>query len=486
MTAPANLLVLLSDNHNRALMGAYGHPQATTPNLDRIAAAGARFENAYAASPLCCPSRAAIATGRFPHQTGYVDNAIVYDGRVTSWMRRLRDQGHRVTSVGKLHFRSTGDDNGFTDELLPMHILDGKGGVHMLLRGYDDEHVNKGQFELYMERSGVGTAPYQGFDVQITDTACAWLEQHGGSGEKPWVLFVSYPSPHPPFRVPERLWRLHPEDEVRLPGHWRPEERTEHPALQHLRRIMGTDAITDEALLRKIATGYLGLVAHLDEQVGKVLHKLDDLGLTETTRILYTSDHGDLAGEHGLLGKCCMYEGSIGVPLVMSGPGIEAGRVVGQGVSHVDLFPTIVEAVGGSLREDDHDLPGMSLFPALAGETERPVFAEYHATGSKSGVFMLREGDRKLVYYVDMPPQLFDLAADPEEARDLVADGTGLDSAEAMERRLREICDPERVDAEVKAAQREWTERWGGRDAVAAEGSLVFTPPPGHSAEIER
>ena len=92
MPEPSNLVILLSDNHNRALAGCYGHPQATTPNLDRIAASGARFTNAYSASPLCCPARAAMATGRFPHQTGYWDNAIVYDGRVTSWMRRLRDQ----------------------------------------------------------------------------------------------------------------------------------------------------------------------------------------------------------------------------------------------------------------------------------------------------------------------------------------------------------------------------------------------------------
>ena len=90
MPAPANLLLFLSDNHNRALAGCYGHPKATTPNLDRIAASGVRFANAYSASPLCCPARAAIATGRFPHQTGFFDNAIVYDGSVPSWMPRPR------------------------------------------------------------------------------------------------------------------------------------------------------------------------------------------------------------------------------------------------------------------------------------------------------------------------------------------------------------------------------------------------------------
>jgi choline-sulfatase len=99
---------------------------------------------------------------------------------------------------------------------------------------------------------------------------------------------------------------------------------------------------------------------------------------------------------------------------------------------------------------------------------------------------MLREDALKLVYYVGMPPQLFDLAADPDEIHDLVKEGTGLERARALEARLRTICDPEAVNAAAKASQRAWAERWGGREAVEAEGFLVFTPPPGHEAEIER
>jgi choline-sulfatase len=483
MTAPANLVIFLSDNHNRALAGCYGHPQATTPNLDRIAGRGVRFTDAYAASPLCCPARAALATGRFPHQTGYWDNAIVYDGRVASWMRRLREQGHTVTSIGKLHFRSTEDDNGFSEELLPMHILNGRGGVHMLLRGFDEEHPNRGQWELYMERSGVGSAPYQGFDLQITETARRWLQEHGRGHARPWVLFVSYPSPHPPFAVPERLYGLHPEDAVDLPRRYRPEQRAEHPAVAHLRHIMGTRAITDERAVRRITAGYLGLVAHLDEQIGLVLATLEEAGLLASTRVLYTSDHGDLYGEHGLLGKSCMYEGSIGVPLLISGPGIPAGGVSAEIASHVDLFPTIAETVGAELAPEDEDLPGRSLWPALQGEERARIgFAEYHATGSKSGVFMLRKGRHKLVYYVGMPPQLFDLENDPGESEELVQPAI----TRELEAELRAICDPEAVDAAAKAAQRAKAEFWGGKEAIAAEGSLVFTPPPGHAAEIER
>lgn len=487
MPSPANLLFLLSDNHNRALAGCYGHPQATTPNLDRIAARGVRFTSAYSASPLCCPARAALATGRYPHQTGYFDNAIVYDGRVPSWMHRLRAQGHTVTSIGKLHFRSSEDDNGFTEELLPMHILEGKGGVHMLLRGFDDERVNRGQWELYMERSGIGTAPYQGFDVRITETAIAWLKAHGRKRQKPWVLFVSYPSPHPPFAVPERLYALHPEDQVAPPARYRPEERAEHPALAHLRHIMGTRPITDDAAVRRISAGYLGLIAHLDEQIGRLLRALDELDLMSATRILYTSDHGDLYGEHGILGKCCMYEGAIGVPLLMCGPDIPEGRTVGEIASHVDLFPTVVEGAGAALADADRDLPGASLWPAIQGEERaRTGFAEYHATGSRSGVFMLRKDAHKLVYYVGMPPQLFDLENDPTEAHNLAEDQDGEVIARGLEAELRRICDPEAVDAQAKAAQRAKAEFWGGREAIAREGSLVFTPPPGHAAEIER
>ena len=117
MTRPTNLLFLQSDNHNRNVLGCYGHPVVQTPNLDRLAAGGTRFANAYASSPLCSPSRASIANGRYPHQTGYWDNGLVYDGRVPSWMQRLRTAGYRTASVGKLHFRSSEEDHGFDEEL---------------------------------------------------------------------------------------------------------------------------------------------------------------------------------------------------------------------------------------------------------------------------------------------------------------------------------------------------------------------------------
>ena len=121
---PANLLFILSDEHNPRVLGAAGHQMIKTPNLDRLAASGVRFTSAYCNSPICVPSRAALATGRYVHQNRFWDNAIAYDGSVPSWHHRLRDAGHEVTSIGKLHFRSADDDNGFMEEIMPLHIVD--------------------------------------------------------------------------------------------------------------------------------------------------------------------------------------------------------------------------------------------------------------------------------------------------------------------------------------------------------------------------
>ena len=484
MVEPANLIVFQSDNHARRMLGCYGHPVVRTPVLDRIAARGTRFARAYSPSPLCCPARAAIATGRFPHETGYWDNALVYDGRVPSWMHRLREQGHEVVSVGKLHFRSAEDDNGFSEEIAPMHIVGGVGGLVMVLRWSGEEPVRHGQWEMYVEQSGIGETAYQRYDREISERAIAWLRRHATPGAKPWVLYVSYVSPHPPFLVPQRLWELYPLDRMPLPVQFRSGERPDHPALEHVRRIMGFRAMDDEAALRRVAAGYAALVTHLDEQIGSVLAQAEHLGLLERTRVMYLSDHGEAAGAHGLFGKYTLHDTAAGVPLLMMGPGIAAGHVSHQLVSLVDLFPTILDNAGAAPAAADASLPGVSLWPALTGnaDLERPVFVEYHAAASKSASFMLREGSWKLIYHVGMPSQLFDLDTDPDEITDLA--GTDPDRVAAMTARLRRIVEPEAVDARAKADQRRRAEECGGTGSILERGAFVYTPPPGTPAEL--
>ncbi|MEK7877188.1 MAG: sulfatase-like hydrolase/transferase [Pseudomonadota bacterium] len=485
MTTPANLIFIQSDNHNRQVAGCYGHSIVKTPTLDMIAARGVRFANSYCLSPLCCPARAAMATGRYAHQTGFWDNAIAYDGRIPSWMHRVREQGHIVVAIGKLHYRSSEGDNGFSEEILPMHLHEGKGAIKNLLRGYDAEPrlTDDSKWKLYTQRSGIGETHYQDYDRQITAKAIEWLRANTAQHTKPWALKIGYVSPHPPFTVPQRLYDLYPEDRMPLPVRYRPGDRSEHPAARHLRDIEGYHEMTDERMLRRVAAAYFGLITHLDEQVGAVMKVVEELGLLANTRIVYTSDHGELFGWQGMFGKKCLYEGSVGVPLLIAGPGIPANRVVRQLVSHVDLFPTVVEFVGATLAASDHDLPGISLFPAVNGdESQRPAFAEYHAQGSKAGQFMLRDCDLKLIYHVGMPAQLFDLASDPHEAHDLVEEGHDRGRVKALEAKLRKICDPEKVDARAKADQRKMAEFWGGPNKLLRVDQILFTPPPGVSS----
>jgi choline-sulfatase len=486
VSATGNLLVIQSDNHTRHALGCYGHPLVRTPNLDGLAARGVRFANAYSVSALCCPSRASIATGRYPHQTGYWDNVLVYDGRVPSWMHRVRNAGRKVTAIGKLHYRSVDDDNGFSEEIVPMHIADGRGQLSALLRWCGREPPMTAQRAVYLAETGIGGSEYQNYDQDITRRAVDWLRDPRRNGEDPWTLVVSYASPHPPFRVPQRLADLYPVDSMPLPRQFRDGERPMHPVLEALRVSKNYIEMWDEGDLRRIAAGYFALITFMDEQVGAVLHAVDEAGLTDTTRVVYTSDHGELYGAHGLFGKSCLYEEAVGVPLVVAGPGVPRSRVVRQIASHVDLFPTLLEAAGVAPDAADADLPGVSLWPAVRGqESARLGFAEYHGTGSKAASFMLREGARKLIYHVGEAAQLFDLHADPHELADLATDPAWRGECERLERRLRTICDPEAVDRLAKADQQAKAESFGGTDAILRRGVFRRSPPPGLDAVFD-
>lgn len=482
---PANLVVFLTDNHNRQFLGAAGHPMVRTPNLDSIAQRGVRFANAYCASPLCCPSRAALATGRYPHQSGYWDNALAYDGRAPTWHHRVRDAGHEMTAIGKLHFRSSEDDNGFTDEIDVMHIVEAKGALITLLRATRDGVPRRKSHKAIYEDSAPGEAEYQIYDRRVTGHAIDWLRARADKAD-PWVLLVSYASPHPPFRAPERFWNMYPLSDVPMPVQWRAEERPKHPAPEYLAWMNHLQDGFSEDFIRRVIAGYCGLITHTDEQIGQVMDEMKTLGLMEDARIVYTSDHGEAAGHHGILGKANHYEHGIGVPLLMAGPDIPEGRVIAQSASHVDIFPTIVEAMGGELTQEDADLPGISLWPAINGdEVERAAFAEYHAMGGRNSGFAYRKGDFKLVYHVGMPSQLFDLAADPGEENDLLWNGQAHPKADELEAELRRMIDPEEVDARSKREQAEHMEKFGGVEGVRKEGLFSRSPIPGAKVELE-
>lgn len=485
---PTNVLVIMSDQHSRAVAGCYGDPVVHTPHLDALAARGTRFTSAYCPVPICVPARASFATGRYAHQIGAWDNAAPYTGaEAASWGHRLTEQGHRVTTIGKLHHRRVEDPLGFPDQRLPMHVLDGVGDLYGSLRG--DMPVRPESRQHVLE-AGVGEAPYIGYDRAIADEAAGWLREAGRAREdgQPWALFVSFATPHFPLIVPEEYFSRYPLDSVPLPVAWTPEEWTHHPMLERQRRMQALDEPFDEATVRNAIAAYYGLVTFLDEQIGRVLAALDEAGLREDTRIIYTSDHGEMLGAHGLWWKSTLYEGAAAVPLILAGPGVPKGRVVATNATLLDCFPTIVEATGARLAPEDADLPGRSLW-TLAREPEQPrvILSEYHAIFSPSGSFMLRNERYKYVYYVGYPPQLFDLIDDPDELRDLAGDPRHAAALVSCERQLRAIVDPEAVDRLAKEDQRRRIEAAGGTASVLAGGvKIPFTPAPTVVPSAER
>ena len=266
---PTNLLIIMSDQHSRLVLGCHGHPLVHTPHLDALAERGTRFTDAYTNSPICVPARASFATGKFPHQIRHWDNAHPYFGRPPSWGHRLMAQGHRVTSIGKLHYRGEADDNGFDEEIIPLHVLDGLGDLHGLIR---DDLPTRKKNRGYVEDAGGMESTYSVYDRDITTRAVRWLsEEASRHGGKPWVLFVSLVCPHPPFSAPSAFYGLYPHDRVPWPVQCGPEFLPIHPAIEDYRNCLNLGDFFDEAIIRKGIAAYLGLVSFVDDNVGKIL-----------------------------------------------------------------------------------------------------------------------------------------------------------------------------------------------------------------------
>ncbi len=479
-----NVLFIMSDEHSRGVLGAYGNAVVRSPILDGLAARGTLFENAYCNCPICVPSRASFATGRHVHAIGCWDNAFPYRGRPPSWGHRLHDAGHRCDSIGKLHYRASDDPNGFDNEILPLHVLNGEGDVQGMLRRPPPRRETTIQLA---GDAGAGESTYLQYDRDIRDETIGWLKSVAAKPTaKPWCLFVSFVCPHFPLVAPPEFFNLYDLKELPLPRLRDPADFPDHPVLKKLREVQNyEDHFRDADHIRIAIAAYYGMVSFLDDNIGRVLKTLAEAGIEDETLVIYTSDHGDNLGARTFWGKSNMYEEAVGVPLIMKGPGIPAGRRVSTPVSLVDAYPTIVEAVGESATTEELELPGTSLLRLLNGEhADRTVFSEYHAVGSTTGIFMVRFGRYKYVHYEGYRPQLFDLEADPLETRDLaLAPGNEAAIAEG-EKRLRAICDPGKVSKRAFNDQEQRIQELGGVESVLKRGSYPYTPAPGEAARI--
>jgi choline-sulfatase len=478
---PANTLVVLSDEHQARALGCAGHPFVSTPNLDRLAARGTRFTNAVTPSPICVPARAAFATGQYVHRCRYWDNSFGYDGRVRGWGHALQEAGIAVESIGKLHYQASGLATGFDAEHVPMHLHNGIGMLWASIRDPLPDHrpSDKRMLGSYI---GPGESDYTRYDRTITDLAIEWLQGKGRASREPWCLYVGLVAPHFPLVAPQQFYDLYPLDTFPEPKLHPRNGHNLHPWLQEHEDFWSHEAtLKDEQERRMAIAAYYGLVSWLDHNVGRILTALDDVGLTNNTRVIYASDHGDNLGARGLWGKSNLYRESVDIPMIAAGPGFELG-CCDTPVSLIDLSVTLLDCFGLDPAKVLPEANGRSLHSIARqpSDASRIVFSEYHAVGSNSAGFMLRNARWKYHHYVRHEPELFDLANDPEETVNLAARADHRDILQDMERELRAICDPEEVDRQAKADQAALIARHGGAKAAFDLGRAVAggTPAP--------
>lgn len=469
-----NILFLCSDEHQARAMGCAGHPFVQTPHLDALAARGTRFTEAITPSPICVPARASMATGLPVHRTRCWDNAMPYHGQIRSWGHALQEAGITVESIGKLHYRSLDDANGFDESHEAMMVLGGTGMLWASVRAENERLIAPDR--MLGDKIGAGSSKYIDYDSRVTARATRWLEEHATDAE-PWCLYVGLVAPHFPLISPPDTFALYPST-----CH---EPRKLHPSdgYRHHPWIARQDAVTaTEAKFRDVdersaaISAYFGLVTWLDRNVGQILGMLERLGLTDNTLVIYTSDHGDNLGARGLWGKSTFYAESVSVPMILAGPGVPVGTSQTP-VSLLDIAPTITGHFG-----QPFELPfsARSLVD-LAQEPDDPmrlVFSEYHATGAVSGGFMLRDGHWKYIHYVGFDPELFDLRADPDECHDLSGSALHQGVRQRMEEALHRTCDPIAVNRHAFDDQSALISAAGGRESAFGKGARGATPPP--------
>jgi choline-sulfatase len=231
---------------------------------------------------------------------------------------------------------------------------------------------------------------------------------------------------------------------------------------------------------RRALAAYLGLVSFMDAQVGRVLGALNAAGLRDSTRIIYTSDHGENAGKRGFWGKSNHYQEAVAIPMIVAGEGVPVNKLSRTPTSLVDAYPTVLDGLGLSAGADN--VPGQSLFDLANREDDRDriAFSEYHAAGSPSASYMVRKGRFKYIHYVRFEPELFDLENDPDEGTNLATRPEYAATVKELDAQLRAIVNPEEEDRRANEAQRLLIESKGGPEQVMANlpTKKLYTPVP--------
>lgn len=431
---PPNIIFIMADQMTPFMTSPYGQSVAHTPNLRRLAARGTVFENAYCNSPLCVPSRASMFTGRLPAAVAAYDNASEFAAHCPTFPHYLKRAGYRTAVAGKCHFIGPDQWHGFDERLTPCIF---PSDFSMLPDWSKGPVYNKGTSVQAMLRM---LGPHKwtrqlAFDQMAFDRAMERLREHAlGGREQPLFLNISFTQPHDPFTTTAEFLDLYRGADIPMPrdhGDIRRLSPTYEWFIIH--HGLNRETLAPERI-REARRNYLGMISWVDHKVGLILDELATLGLEENSIVVFTSDHGEMLGEHGQWSKRLMLEWSSRVPLIAAGAGrIPAGRRVSAPVSLLDLFPTFTDIAGAAVETP---LDGRSLLPLLNGAADgpgRPVICEYLGEGSIEPIRMVRADGHKYIDVHNYGPQLFDLEKDPEETVNLA----GRKDALAVEKKMR-------------------------------------------------
>jgi len=469
---PLNVLFLMTDEQHYRSLSLTGNPYITTPNIDRIGREGAQFVNATCVTPFCSPSRASFITGLYPHRHGILVNVDGKGARQAPLPQHafpntetiLHKAGYATAHFGKWHLGDTGDfdcyesrvyagaDNQeykrFLDERLPKSKFADFAGpgryldrpvemIPAIEKAYREFTKPPSDRVSYISIIGRSLIPPELLpETRITDAAIERIRKHAN---EPFMITVSWSPPHDLWVIPEPYYGMVDRRKIELRGSRDMPEWDQRGASKRLGDLAGDEGV------REYAAIYHGMVKYIDDQVGRVLGTLDDLGLAERTLVVFTTDHGDMVGAHGCIGKSItgFYDDLVHIPFLMRLPGaIRPGTVVDRPVSQVDLMPTILDLTGRQAPEGIH---GRSLRPLMQG---RDVPWRDHAFCQRANhQFMLRTATHKYVF--GPKPRmaaLYDLKADPDENRNLAAAPEHADLVRSMHRRLIEVMKAEGAD----------------------------------------
>lgn len=412
-----NIVFLLSDDQRPDTIGALGNSIIKTPHLDQLVKQGTSFTRAVCANPICTPSRAEILTGVSGFHNGSMDFGKPIKKELPTWATTMHNAGYNSWYVGKWHNDGKPIIRGY-DETLGLFTggggrwsvpsYDGNG---VLITGYRGWIFQDDKRNFFPEK-GVGLS--SNISEHFADAAIEFIER---KHTKPYFLHVCFTAPHDPLFVPIGYEQYYDPDKIPVPANFRGEHPFEHGNQYGRDEVLLPFPRTKKVVQHDLSL-YYSVISHLDAQVGRIVNALKKTGQWDNTILIYSSDHGLAMGSHGLRGKQNMYEHTVGVPMILVGPGITADQRSEVQCYLRDLYPTACDLAGVDIPQS---VQGKSLKPALKGN-QNQIYDEVYCY-FRNYQRMIRNDRWKLIVYPHLKRvQLFDLKKDPFEQHDLSED----------------------------------------------------------------